>query len=387
MGHGPGRCVLFFPVVAPMIEGVPLDGGAPSSLSGPSEIPRRLNPMKNLSRLLLLAGLAGFTGAHAEDKAPAATAPVAPVAAAPKPTIGNDAPEFKPTAWIQGEPVTAYEKGKVYIIECWATWCGPCVAMIPHLNDLHKKFADKGLVVIGTNVWDKDKANAEAFVTKKGEAMSYRVAYDDRATGSVSRDWLQATGVRGIPHAFAVRDGKVLWVGHPAGLSDTLVTSMLDGTFDTAKAEAEQKANEAKAAKIKGIQGEIAKFKKEKNFEAALKKVDELDALLGARSKPQMDFQRAVITANINVADGVAKMAKIVAENKKVAGAQYEIGKALLQAPFKGDKGAATLALECATNLRAASPGARSEAFYKKAAAAAGVSEGGAEKPAGTETK
>src|SRR6476619_6221745 len=97
--------------------------GRPLRFALPSEILRRLYPMKNLSRLLLLAGLAGFTCAHAEDKAAAAPAPTASAVAVSKPSIGNVAPEYKPTAWIQGEPVTAYEKGKVYIIECWATWC------------------------------------------------------------------------------------------------------------------------------------------------------------------------------------------------------------------------------------------------------------------------
>ena len=40
--------------------------------------------------------------------------------------------------WVQGEGPTAFEPGKVYVFECWATWCGPCVALIPHVNHLHK---------------------------------------------------------------------------------------------------------------------------------------------------------------------------------------------------------------------------------------------------------
>ena len=47
--------------------------------------------------------------------------------------------------WVQGEGPTAFEPGKVYVFECWATWCGPCVALIPHVNHLHKKYYVKGL--------------------------------------------------------------------------------------------------------------------------------------------------------------------------------------------------------------------------------------------------
>lgn len=358
--------------------------------------------MQNLPRLLLLAGLAGLTtacteapsgnkpdAAKVDATAPAVDspkakvdAPVAPAVAVSKPTIGADAPEFKPTEWVQGEPVTAFEKGKVYIIECWATWCGPCVAQIPHLNGLHKKYADKGLVVIGTNVWDKDKANVEAFLKKKGDAMSYRVAFDDQKTGLVTRDWLKAAGVRGIPHAFVVRDGKIIFAGHPAGLSEKVVEAMLAGTYDTAMAAAEQKANEEKSAKIQGIQKEMAALIKEKKYNEALGKTDELEALLGARVKPQMDYQRALITAHVNVTEGVAKMAKIVADNAKERGAMSQIGRTLLNPPFKGDKGAANLALECATKLRELAPGAQAESLYKQAAAAAGVEEA---KPAAAE--
>ena len=51
--------------------------------------------------------------------------------------------------WVQGAGPTAFELDKVYVFECWATWCGPCVALIPHVNELHKKYYDKGLRVHG----------------------------------------------------------------------------------------------------------------------------------------------------------------------------------------------------------------------------------------------
>ncbi|MFM7182295.1 MAG: TlpA disulfide reductase family protein, partial [Verrucomicrobiales bacterium] len=133
--------------------------------------------------------------------------------------IGVDAPALKLEKWLKGEAVTAFAKDKVYLVECWATWCGPCVAQIPHLNDLHHKFKDQGLIVIGVNVMGDPEEKAAAFVARKGDKMSYRVAYDGKS-GDVEKHWLKAAGVRGIPHSFLVREGKVIWHGHPGELTE-----------------------------------------------------------------------------------------------------------------------------------------------------------------------
>src|SRR5215468_1341780 len=53
------------------------------------------------------------------------------------------------------------QKGKVVLIDCWATWCAPCVKKFPHLVELHKKYADKGLVCVSLSM---DKlSNPKAF--------------------------------------------------------------------------------------------------------------------------------------------------------------------------------------------------------------------------------
>src|SRR5688572_20016138 len=65
---------------------------------------------------------------------------------------------------IQGEVPSTWEPGKVYILECWATWCGPCVAAIPHVDALYDKYNDKGLRVIGVNVFEDGKDKVAEFV-------------------------------------------------------------------------------------------------------------------------------------------------------------------------------------------------------------------------------
>src|SRR5688572_31224106 len=90
--------------------------------------------------------------------------------------VGDPAPKLAQGKYVQGEPVTEFEKGKVYVIEMWATWCGPCIAAIPHVTELQKKYADQGVIVIGQNVWENDESKVEPFIQKMGEKMTYRVA-------------------------------------------------------------------------------------------------------------------------------------------------------------------------------------------------------------------
>jgi thiol-disulfide isomerase/thioredoxin len=63
--------------------------------------------------------------------------------------IGDAPPAITVDEWIKGPPVTSFASGTVYLVEFWATWCGPCVKNIPHLTNLQREFQSRGLVVIG----------------------------------------------------------------------------------------------------------------------------------------------------------------------------------------------------------------------------------------------
>lgn len=162
--------------------------------------------------------------------------------------VGDPAPKLQAKAWIQGEPVKAFEKDKAYLVEFWATWCVPCVASIPHVNAIAGKFKDKGLVVIGQNVWENDPNLVKPFVEKMSGKMTYRIALDEK--GAMAEMWLKAADKTGIPCAFLVgKDGKVAWIGHPLELEEPVIEQVLAGTFNMAKAAAEQKVSQA-AAKL-----------------------------------------------------------------------------------------------------------------------------------------
>jgi thiol-disulfide isomerase/thioredoxin len=102
-------------------------------------------------------------------------------------------------------------KGKVYVIDFWATWCGPCKQASPGMNELHKKYAKQGLVVLGANISDTP-----------GSALKYKKEHKYGYTFTTGGEKLaQALGVQGIPAFFFVdRNGKIAEVqeGYGPGL-------------------------------------------------------------------------------------------------------------------------------------------------------------------------
>jgi thiol-disulfide isomerase/thioredoxin len=178
--------------------------------------------------------------------------PALAFAAEPTLEVGDTAPKLQTGKWIQGEPVKEFQKDKAYVVEFWATWCPPCRASIPHLNETYQKYKDKGLVVIGQNCWERNENLVAPFVKQMGDKMTYRVALDDKdgsEKGKMADTWMAAAGRTGIPSAFLVdKNGLIAWIGHPMELKETTLDSVLDGTFDTQKAAAAyatEKKNEA----------------------------------------------------------------------------------------------------------------------------------------------
>ncbi len=55
--------------------------------------------------------------------------------------VGDQAPALSIGNWVKGSPVKSFEPGKVYVIEFWETWCGPCIRNIPHVNEIQKEYA------------------------------------------------------------------------------------------------------------------------------------------------------------------------------------------------------------------------------------------------------
>jgi len=116
---------------------------------------------------------------------------------------GQPAPVWK-LKDLAGQEVSSDQfKGKVMVVDFWATWCGPCVSEIPGYVALQKKYGSKGLVIVGVSLDRKGPAHVKKFVDD--HAMNYIIVMgDDEITEAFG-------GFNAIPTTFLIsRDGRII---------------------------------------------------------------------------------------------------------------------------------------------------------------------------------
>lgn len=240
---------------------------------------------RSLTLIVALSGLVfGSSVALAQAaKEPEAVKMPAKKEAEPKMIgVGDDAPEIKYEKWLKGSEIKGLDKTKTYVVEFWATWCGPCRVAIPHLTEMAHEFKDK-VTFVGFSVWEDEKddvSKVESFVREMGDKMDYNVAFAGVGNKThMAQAWLTAAGQNGIPTSFVVDKGKIVWIGHPMDGLDKTLKEVTSGTFDVNKAIAKAKKDKEMRAKATEIQKKLSKAMKENNHGDVLATFDELYAV------------------------------------------------------------------------------------------------------------
>ena len=233
--------------------------------------------------------------------------------------IGDPAPAMEVKTFLKGEPVKAFEPGKMYVVEFWATWCGPCKASIPHLTEMQKK--NPSVSFIGVSVFEQEPDGVKPFVDEMGDKMGYRVAMDQVGEkqqpdqGAMASNWLKAASQDGIPTAFIVnKEGKIAWIGHPMAM-DKPLEKIIAGTWDLTEAREERRKAVEMQAKATKLQAKLA---------AALKAGDPrklvtvIDEILGDVPSAEMMVGPMKLTAliKLNEQDKALEYAKKLSKSE-----------------------------------------------------------------------
>ena len=230
---------------------------------------------------------------------------------------GDPAPAIN-LQWVKGGPhdLKAGKGKNVFVIEFWATWCGPCRMSMPHLTELQKKYKDKGLVIIGVAMSDEATETINAFLKVMGDKVGFSIGIDKN--NDTARAYMAPVGARGIPYSFVIdKEGRFVWHGSPFEL-DPIIEQCLAGTFNYKARpalikyfEAAVAADQAENADQKKDLAKKARELGEEVLKIAAKNPDVLDMLCWNIMTLQV-----LKTRDVDLAKKASKMAYEASEGK-----------------------------------------------------------------------
>lgn len=232
--------------------------------------------------------------------------------------VGSNAPAISIVEWLKGEPITELKPDQIYVVEFWATWCGPCKATMPHLAALQNEYGDK-VQFIG--VTDEDAQTVRPFLEEKAngtdktwsEVLTYRIALDK--DGETNAAFMQAAEQAGIPCAFVVgKTGKIEWIGHPAEMDEPL-SQIVAGTWDLTSVAAAAKMERAMEAAKMEAAPLIGAALNDKDYPKAIRLIEGL--MQKFPKSPEFPLIRLQFQIQGNLFDQANENAKTLIETAK----------------------------------------------------------------------
>ena len=243
-----------------------------------------------------------------EEKKPEAKPAVAKKRAEPTLHVGDAPPALTADQWLQGAEVKSFEKGKIYVVEFWATWCGPCIVMMPHMAEMQHEFKDRGVTFIGYSKKDQNNTleKVEAFVKRRGPKLGYTFCFGEEK--DVYDSWMGAAGQNGIPCCFVVdRETKIAYIGHPMYL-DLVLPKVVEGKYSPDDAKAVDAAEKDTDAVFEALSGKPEDaLKALANFEKKYPSMDKVPYFVAPRlmnTLKSKKYDDALILAKNLVARG-----------------------------------------------------------------------------------
>lgn len=131
------------------------------------------------------------------------------------------------TDHLTGRPISMNElEGKVVVIDFWATWCGPCIAEIPHMKELYKEYKDQGVEFIGVSLDQAPEKGGDTALTNYCEKNG--VTWPQYYQGNYwQSEFSTSWGIRGIPALFIIDKKGILHSTKARGKLDELIPLLL----------------------------------------------------------------------------------------------------------------------------------------------------------------
>jgi thiol-disulfide isomerase/thioredoxin len=141
-------------------------------------------------------------------------------------SVGEQAPEITITEWIQNEPENPDLSNQFIILDFWATWCAPCIASVPHMNEFVDKYQDQAIFISLTNE-ETNKVKRTIDRIKFNSAVASDTSLEtSKAYGKPDSDYTE------LPMVVLIDNMNIIqWIGTPRFLTEDIMDQFLDGTL------------------------------------------------------------------------------------------------------------------------------------------------------------